>query len=825
MSAIPRHFFVAPLVCLAGMLTIPAARAVVLVESGRPAATIVIPDEPAPLTGWPRTYWVGQSGYPDGPVPKDKPATVEYAALFLQDYLKQISGATLPIVRAAQAPAEGALVLVGASALTANWGIDAAKLKPEGFRIKTAPRGVAIVGEVAPADSFAAGHDRGTLFGVYELLERLGVRWYFPGEFGTIVPAMATVAVPETDFTDAPFLQLRAGGVSASAAPWHPCLRTGGSSRLFVCHTTFLWQQYFSASHPEYFTMRPDGARTTLQKDGTRKTSGHLCYSEPGVLTQELANIETYLGGDKSRPYLWGDMRIMQPNDLYAYHCPNDVMNVRGECYCPECLRARRYDNGKAKHSEVVYGFMARLARGVAQKWPSRRVAVATGYDSYQWPPRTTEWPDNLDMMYIVLRGPQMQVDPAIWDEEALLFRSWQSLVGNDRGRMAVWLYYCYPEMFTEAPILAPDTLAKWYKTYAPHITGVFNNGSRAKDVTGRRTFPMVYLSGRLQWNPEADTRAILDEFYRLSFGPAEKPMAAFFNHLIDRWEHARWSEIPPSVEVPNRLIYKDVYRPEDLRLLKQWLAEAATAAGKDTIHRRRVDWWTEAHQPFFDEAAGFHAWLDNQPRWQATRFATPPPLEGGSVWEQVEAKPLVGLIKGDTPSLGTAIRVGYDTNGLYVLAQALETNLTALAMAAKDGEDTELLKDDTVSLQLWTGRSAPFGMPSFYEIRVNPKGITSQAVVIEPVFLDGFHHSDRFAWTAKGIRAAAAVKEKEWTVGLAVPWEALPELENAIPAQLRLQVERRRAGPSAERTVLSPILAMSYEYPLNRFATVEFKP
>ena len=54
----------------------------------------------------------------------------------------------------AQAPAEGALVLVGASALTRSWGIDAGTLKSEGFRIKTAPRGVAIVGEVAPPDSF-----------------------------------------------------------------------------------------------------------------------------------------------------------------------------------------------------------------------------------------------------------------------------------------------------------------------------------------------------------------------------------------------------------------------------------------------------------------------------------------------------------------------------------------------------------------------------------------------------------------------------------------------------------------------------------------------
>ncbi len=28
----------------------------------------------------------------------------------------------------------------------------------------------------------------GTLFGVYELLEQMGVRWYMPGDIGTVIP-------------------------------------------------------------------------------------------------------------------------------------------------------------------------------------------------------------------------------------------------------------------------------------------------------------------------------------------------------------------------------------------------------------------------------------------------------------------------------------------------------------------------------------------------------------------------------------------------------------------------------------------------------------
>src|SRR3990172_3667300 len=35
----------------------------------------------------------------------------------------------------------------------------------------------------------------GTYFAVYDFLDSLGCRWYFPGEFGEVLPRLATVAV------------------------------------------------------------------------------------------------------------------------------------------------------------------------------------------------------------------------------------------------------------------------------------------------------------------------------------------------------------------------------------------------------------------------------------------------------------------------------------------------------------------------------------------------------------------------------------------------------------------------------------------------------
>ena len=44
---------------------------------------------------------------------------------------------------------------------------------------------------------------------VYDLLERLGCRWYFPGDFGQVVPKAATIELPTLDVTGRPSFVVR----------------------------------------------------------------------------------------------------------------------------------------------------------------------------------------------------------------------------------------------------------------------------------------------------------------------------------------------------------------------------------------------------------------------------------------------------------------------------------------------------------------------------------------------------------------------------------------------------------------------------------------
>src|SRR5437868_12106293 len=126
------------------------------------------------------------------------------AALELQTYLKKISGAELPIQTDEAAPA-GRLILVGPSRLTDGVTIPEGltpQMREEGFLVQC--RGDRLV--LAGND---AGPYYGTRYAVVELIHRLGVRWFMPGEFGEVVPRTRTVSLEEMELRQQPDFPMR----------------------------------------------------------------------------------------------------------------------------------------------------------------------------------------------------------------------------------------------------------------------------------------------------------------------------------------------------------------------------------------------------------------------------------------------------------------------------------------------------------------------------------------------------------------------------------------------------------------------------------------
>jgi hypothetical protein len=109
-------------------------------------------------------------------VGKDANPFHRWVAGELQRYLKQLSGAELPVATSDQLPAAKPLVVVGgppanplAAAAQGQKLVDFSGLKPDGFVLKT------VTLESRPTILVGGNDEPGTMYAAYELLERLGI--------------------------------------------------------------------------------------------------------------------------------------------------------------------------------------------------------------------------------------------------------------------------------------------------------------------------------------------------------------------------------------------------------------------------------------------------------------------------------------------------------------------------------------------------------------------------------------------------------------------------------------------------------------------------
>ena len=242
----------AGLVLLAGILLAGlaggTANAMVIAKDGTPAATIVISADAG-----------------------DK---VRSAAAELRSYIEKISGAKLPLVTDGDAT-KGPVILVGRSKLT-----DAANVKiPSGLTHARREEGFVIHcrGDRLILAGNNQGSYHGTQYAVYEFLERLGVRWFMPGEFGEIVPELATIQFADVQVRETPDFVMRSRWFMGQhlvpeaneldsqwklrnkMSPMHEVsqFKMGGDSSVRTVIDKTLFKE-----HPEYFAMNADGTRS-----------------------------------------------------------------------------------------------------------------------------------------------------------------------------------------------------------------------------------------------------------------------------------------------------------------------------------------------------------------------------------------------------------------------------------------------------------------------------------------------------------------------------------------------------------------------------------
>ena len=237
------------------------------------------------------------------------------AAEELQTYIEKISGAELEIITENQlAEGEKAIVLGETRLENEITEVNRAAIGADGFLLYSDGNYLLIAG----------GDSRGTLYGVYTLLEDyLGVRWFTPelevvpeskdviidGKLNKIVQPSFAIRRNDTGGTNDAFRARTKMNVSFH----YEMPEYGGALTYVLWDVTFdkLVPDSLFAEHPEYFAQLPDGTRTT----------DHVCVSHPEVLTVAVENARKAILADKK-------------NAKYIHIGQKDNSNY---CQCENC--------------------------------------------------------------------------------------------------------------------------------------------------------------------------------------------------------------------------------------------------------------------------------------------------------------------------------------------------------------------------------------------------------------------------------------------------------------------------------------------------------
>jgi hypothetical protein len=258
-----------------------------------------------------------------------------YAAKELAHYLGKITGQCCSIVAESNASAGPRKVFVGWTDFAVRQKVDASRLGEEEWTIRAVDADLMIVG----------GRPRGTLYGVYALLEReLGCHWL--DHDTEVVPSIPSLHLGKLDRRSKPAFWFRsiyttfnANQEEQAAYSARNMANSPGSGGLTAkhgfevsygspggCHTFAAYAQNFPADRPEYLSMNTQGQRVGA-KDGSGP--GGICLMHSDVRKLVLANLRANIKKDRE-------------NAAKARRPPPRVYDISQNdnhwmCQCPDC--------------------------------------------------------------------------------------------------------------------------------------------------------------------------------------------------------------------------------------------------------------------------------------------------------------------------------------------------------------------------------------------------------------------------------------------------------------------------------------------------------
>ncbi|MFO0806773.1 MAG: DUF4838 domain-containing protein [Gemmataceae bacterium] len=413
----------------------------------------------------------------------------------LAKYLGAMSGAKVEILTAEPKTDDKRVrILVGAPAAAAFGPVKNTFAYKQAFRYVVNAKGVGLFGESDLASSYA----------VYELLDRLGCRWFMPSEMGEVIPTSPTIALKEIDFAGAPGTVYR--GIWYADDDYRRRNRHGG----LLLSAGHALEMYVSKEDRE---KHPDW-RATI---GGKPSPHRLQWSNAG-----LANFL----GDKLLA-----MHATDPQPSYSIS-PDDGADW-DESPQDKALDADDWDT---THQQVsLTDRLMVLGNRVAAKVSAKHPDVALGllaYVQYTRPPvREKVHPSIVPQIAPIAycRSHPMTDDrvPGARDLRYMI-EGW-----GKKAKATSMYYYAFNLAETSSP---QPFLAKW----GVDVPFALKNNCQYWQPETISTFEVnmqaLYMGCRLAWDPKLKPEDVYAEIHAKFYGAAAKEMDAYWRFIDDVW-------------------------------------------------------------------------------------------------------------------------------------------------------------------------------------------------------------------------------------------------------------------------------------------------
>jgi len=553
-------------------------------------------------------------------VPK-KPTPVElHASRELKKYLKKMSGISFKVVRGI--PDAGPAVVVAEAAHT--------PLAGQRQMSRESIRRVVDGGRL-----FLLGADpRGTVTGVYAFLrDELGCVFPQRRASDEYIPKKSTIEVTDEEYYHEPFLPLRyiIGGDDINLLDWsvkagmsfvgpllednansdwrgettiltdkqaeksvHECIALRGEPGLVVsshaCESIMPPSKYFD-EHPEYYAYNPTQKPDALRRIKDGRDSFGICWTNPEV--------------NQFFQKYFLDFFARHPYVTRFTFFPNDG---QPPCYCEECRRVEEPwmsdGNDAVQYTKNYVLFAARIARAVAEKFPSVRIEVGSYAGHADLPDDFDEdLPENLDVIFCII---ERKWDRALDDppsNEELHETLDQALVSSYEHD--AWKYTQYPHLFAKwrkfvkgefryydyltsticsCCMLFPVSRAACRTIRYLEAQGFSGYGSQwVNSPPSWASYGLsLYVTSRTMWDGDKPWEDLAREYCRGFFEGAAEAMFQYFKTLEDSAHKVRFGMgIPEILQIFDRRTYESC---------RQLLCEARATKVPAKVKRRIRD-------------------------------------------------------------------------------------------------------------------------------------------------------------------------------------------------------------------------------------------